>query len=501
MKATPLDARTRQAARQVVYQIFPERFAIGGGLSSAEKLRSAAYDVPHIVKHDWNDTEFVRPTGRHFCGGDLDGIVDKLDYLVDLGITGIYLTPIFSAPSNHKYDTTDFFTIDAMFGGEAALQRLITALHTRAMALTLDAVLNHVSHLHPWFLAAQAGDANKKQWFTLRDDGSYDGWQGHPTLPELDLSQGAVRDVLYRAPDSMVQHWLARGVDNWRFDVAQDVGIPVARELAEVVGQRFPHAGLLGELCGYSGSWFGDSGEGKPGFQGMMNYWYRTATLAWLADEIDAVQMNAAVRDARAGYGLQGLLCSWNLLSSHDTPRLRTAVGDDTKSRLAWLMQCTLPGIPLIYYGEEIGMQGGHDPDCRRPMRWDERDWDHGQRAWLKQLIALRQAHVALQYGDILVLGDRLPGNALVFLRYTGVPGEEALVVVNAAKIPLTVRLMLPYSHWYDGVTLHDALGKAGDTCVQAGSVMLTVAAQSGAVYLPGNPYKNYAIFKPRNRI
>ena len=500
MQTAPLDVRTRQTASQVLYQIFPDRFAIGGGMSSAEKLSNPAYAIPNAIQHGWDDPEFGRPWGHRFCGGDLDGIVDKLDYLGDLGITGVYLTPIFAAPSNHKYDTTDFFAIDPMFGGQAALQRLIDALHARQMTLTLDAVLNHVSSQHPWFLAAQAGDPDKQAWFTLRADGSYDCWQGHRALPELNLSHAAVRDVLYRAPHSMVQHWLAKGVDHWRFDVAQDVGIAVARELTEVVGQRFPDAQLVGELCGFAGSWLGGGDQDQSAFHGMMNYWYRTATLAWLNGEIDAVQMNGAVRDARQGYGLPGLLCSWNLLSSHDTPRVRSAVGNASNARLAWLVQCTLPGIPLIYYGEEIGMRGDGDPDCRRPMRWNEIDWDHDQRAWLKQLIALRQAQAALQYGDIQVLGDRLPGNALVFLRYTNVPGEAALVVVNAATTALQVRLMLPYSHWYDGATLHDALGVASAACVQAGSVMLHVAAQSGAVYLPGNPYQHYDLFKARNR-
>jgi glycosidase len=132
---------------------------------------------------------------------------------------------------------------------------------------------------------------------------------------------------------------LAKGIDSWRFDVAQDVGIAVAQEMRSIVGARFPAAMLLGELNGFSGSWF-QAGEG---FQGMMNYWYRTATLAWLAGDIDAVQMNHAVRDARAGYGLQGLLCSWNMLSSHDTPRLITSVGDAERARLALLMQFTCP--------------------------------------------------------------------------------------------------------------------------------------------------------------
>jgi Alpha amylase, catalytic domain len=255
-------------------------------------------------------------------------------------------------------------------------------------------------------------------------------------------------------------------------------------------------AGLPDELNGFSDSWF----EAGGGFQGMMNYWYRTATLAWLTGEIDAVQMNHAVRDARMGYGLKGLLCSWNMLSSHDTPRLITSLGDAEKARLALLMQFTLPGVPLVYYGEEIGMEGGADPDCRRTMRWDPSQWNHAQRDWVKRLISIRLANPALQVGEVTVLGDRLRGNALVFLRHTAVPGEEALVIINNADEALQVRLMLPYSHWYDGVPLRDALGAAPDTKVQAASVQLDIAPRSGVVYQATDPHTHYTYFKPRNR-
>jgi len=497
MNPPAIDAFTRHTASQVIYQIFPERFAIGGGLSSEDKLASAAYNLPRAVKRGWEDSPLEQPWADQFFGGDLDGIVDKLDYLTDLGVTGIYLTPVFTSPSNHKYDAMDFFSIDPMFGGDEALKRLSNALHDREMSLTLDAVLNHVSDQHPWFVAARAGDASKRDWFTFKPDGSYLCWQDNTSLPELNLSNPAVRDVLYRKSDSLVQHWLSKGIDHWRFDVAQDVGIPVARDMRSIVGARFPAANLLGELNGFSGDWF-QTGEA---FQGMMNYWYRTATLAWLAGDIHAVQMNHAINDARQGYGLKGLLCSWNMLSSHDTPRLITSVGSIEKARLALLMQFTMPGVPLVYYGEEIGMEGGADPDCRRTMRWDETQWNHEQRKWVKQLIAVRQANPALQYGDVIVLGHRLPGNALVFLRHTAVPGEAALVIVNLDDKPLETVLMLPYSHWYDGVPLHDALGQAPNTQVQAASVRLKIAPHSGAVYQAVEPYKNYTYFKPRNRL
>ena len=495
MHPTVPDAFTRHTASQVVYQIFPERFAIGEERDSAQKLALPAYDLPGAIKSAWDELPVQAWPREQFFGGDLDGIAGKLDYLQALGITGIYLTPVFASPSNHKYDATDFFTIDAMFGGAPALARLLDAMHARGMELTLDAVLNHVSAQHPWFVAAQAGDAEKRDWFTFAADGSYQCWQDNHRMPELNLANESLRDVLYRKSDSLVQHWLAAGIDHWRFDVAQDVGIPVSKEMRAIVQQRFPKANLLGELNGFSGSWF----QGAPGFHGMMNYWYRTATLAWLAGDIQALQINRAVRDAREAYGLNGVLCSWNMLSSHDTPRLRTTIADPVLARLAQLMQFTLPGVPLVYYGEEIGMQGGADPDCRRTMRWDEREWDHGQLAWVKQLIQIRQSNPALQYGDVTVLGDRLPGNALVLLRHTDVPGEAALVVVNLSDKPLETILMLPYSHWYDGVPLRDALGVASDTRVEAGSVRLKITPRSGVVYQAFEPYKNYRYFKARN--
>jgi glycosidase len=153
-----------------------------------------------------------------------------------------------------------------------------------------------------------------------------------------------------------------------------------------------------------------------------------------------------------------------------------------------------------LYYGEEIGMEGGADPDCRRPMRWNEAEWNQDQRAWVKALIFIRKDNPALQYGDIVVLGDRLAGNTLVYLRATDVPGEAALVIVNLSDAPLSAKLLIPYSHWYDGVPLRDALCVAPDIKMQAGSVQLEIAARSVAIYEAFEPYQNYTFFKPRNR-
>ena len=496
MNRMEIDPRTRHFAAQVLYQIFPERFAIGGGLSSAQKLAHPAYALPGVIRRDWDERATAQDAGHQFFGGDLDGITDRLDHLEQLGVTGVYLTPIFEAPSNHKYDATDLHTVDAMFGGDAALQRLIAALHARGMELTLDAVLNHVSPRHPWFQAALAGHADYRDWFSFKADGSYLCWQDHAHMPELNLDHPGVRDALYRRPDSVIQAGLARGVDHWRFDVAQDLGMGLAQDLARCVHARFPQAGLVGELNGFAGAWFQAGG----GYTGMMNYWHRTALLAWLSGEIGARQLHHALGDARQAYGLAGLLCSWNILASHDTPRLITALGDPSRARLAQLLQFTLPGVPLIYYGEEVGMRGGQDPDCRQPMRWNPALQDLEQLRWTRQLVALRRSQPALQWGELQLLGERLDGNVLAFLRDTGVPGEALLVLVNAGLEPLHATLLLPHSHWYDGVPLRDLLGGAPDLKVQAGSVRLQLAAGHAAVYRAFEPLERFTHFKPRNR-
>jgi alpha-glucosidase len=491
----PLDPLTRNLASQIVYQIFPERFAIGDGLTSEAKLASPAYDLPGAQKRAWSASPMHKPYGQQFFGGDLDGIREHLDYLAELGVTAVYLTPIFTAPSNHKYDATDYGAIDRMFGGEPALDRLLEALHERGMKLILDTVLNHVSDRHPWFLAARDGDPRFRDFFTFPPTGGHDHWKGSSYMPELNLANEAVLDLLYRRPDSLVQSWLERGIDGWRFDVAQDVGLKVAEDLGAIVRARFPDAWLIGEVFGFGGSWL----ESGQGYHGTMNYYFSTALLGWLKGELGAAQVNRAIADAREGCGLPGLLCSWTILSSHDTPRLASTLGGAARVRLAQLAQMTLPGVPMLYYGEELGMTGAADPDNRRPMPWDTSLWDHAQRAWVKDLLAIRQGNPALRYGDVRVLGDRLPGNALVFLRFTEQPGEAALVVINDADEPLRTRLLLPYSHWYDGVPLRDALGVAGDLQVQAASVLLDVAPHSGAVYEAFEPFEHYRYFKARN--
>jgi alpha-glucosidase len=483
-------------ADQITYQIFPDRFAVGKPHTPASKLKLACYQDSTYALRRWDELPETPSRGRDFFGGDLAGINDKLDYIQDLGMTALYLTPVFIAPSNHKYDTTDFFTIDPQFGGEEALRGLIRELKRRKMRLVLDAVFNHVSDVHPWFLAARQGKKPFKDFFTFTKGGEYESWRGFQHMPELNLANEKLQDLLFRKKDSVLQKYLDMGIDGWRFDVAVDVGLGIVREMRTAVSQRFPDAVLLGEVMCYAGDWCNRDDV----FHGVMNYYFRDAVLGWLRGDVSARQLNCAADEYFRGYSHAGAVRSWNMLSSHDTPRLRWTIHDAAQRRLAIVAQFTLPGVPFVYYGEEIGMDGGHDPDCRRPMIWDEKRWDKETLAFYRKIIDIRQSHPALRRGELIVLGQKLDEDVLVFIRHTDKPDEVALVAINNSTKPLQRIVFTPYSHLYHALPLKNLLDPSQVVHMEAGNVKLEVPPRTAAIFVPDDTrLKNYKFFKPRN--
>jgi alpha-glucosidase len=480
-------------ADQILYQIFPDRFAVGRPHTPETKLRQPEYNVAGYVHRRWEELPETPPRGRDFFGGDLRGIRDRLDHIQSLGATGLYLTPIFSAPSNHKYDTTDFFTVDPQFGGEPALVELVAELKRRGMRLILDAVFNHVSDRHPWFIAARAGQSPYRDFFTWRPDGRYECWRDFGNMPELNLANGQLQDLLWRGPDSVLQRYLALGIDGWRFDVAVDVGLPVARAMRETIRRAWPKAVLVGEVMSFGGDWC----RGDEAFHGVMNYYFRDAVTGWLRGEISSRQVRAAMADYASGYGLAGALQSWNMLSSHDTARLRQGLPQAALRRLAVVAQFTLPGVPVIYYGEEIGMEGGDDPDCRRPMIWEAQRWDRETWEWYRQLIEIRRALPALRRGALTVL----EADTLVFLRHTGRLGEVALVAINASQEPYRQVVFTPHSHLYHALPMKNLLPPGQVVTMQAGNLRLDLPGRSAAIFVPDDSRLGcYRFFKDRNR-
>ncbi|MBA4493234.1 alpha-glycosidase [Paenactinomyces guangxiensis] len=379
------------ANEAVVYQIFPERFHNGDKSNDPERTEP------------W--TPDARPRADSFYGGDLQGVIERLPYLEQLGVTSIYFTPIFLSPSHHKYDTADYYQIDPQFGELSTFKQLVQEAHRRGIKVILDAVFNHAGDQ---FFAFQDvlkhGERSRyKDWFYLHSfpvvqepKPNYETFANQvPAMPKLKTENPEVRRYLLE----VVRYWMEEtGIDGWRLDVANEVDHRFWRDFRELVKEINPAALIIGEIWHDSSAWL----EGDE-FDSVMNYLFRESVLRFFATgKIDAGQFDAELTRSRMIYKEQAVRVLWNLLDSHDTERFLTSCsGAEEKFRLAVLFQFTYIGTPLIYYGDEIGMEGKTDPDCRRPMIWEESCHNKELLAYYRRLISIRRSSPALCRGNV----------------------------------------------------------------------------------------------------
>ena len=371
------------AHNKVVYQVFPSRFA-------------TSKDVPDKI---WYKTPMDRTAD---LGGDLRGIINKLDYIRDLGVDVVYLTPIFDSKSTHKYDTIDYYTIDPSFGTTEDLVELVDKAHAMGMRVVLDAVFNHTA---PEFFAFRDVEEN---WETSK----YRDWyycNGKPKRPKVPFVKpnykcfsyfGGMPKLNLTNPDTakycidVALYWLRTAkVDGWRLDVGDEVSHYFWREFRKAVKAEFPEAIIVGEVWHYAADFLqGDE------WDSVMNYPFLNACMDFVAKgEITATEFLNDLGFLRGNLNNNCQSVMWNLLGSHDTARALRRCGEDKrKMMLMAAMQLLQPGMPFIYYGDEVGMTGGHDPDCRRGMLWDEKRQDQQLLAYYKRLIAIRKANPCL---------------------------------------------------------------------------------------------------------
>ncbi|MCX7719309.1 MAG: glycoside hydrolase family 13 protein [Candidatus Sumerlaeaceae bacterium] len=435
------------------------------------------------------------PPWSHHCGGTLDGIVPRLDHIAGLGADAIYLTPIFRAGSNHKYDTADFREVDPRFGGDGAFERLAASCRARGMGLILDAVFNHVGREHAWFKAALADpDAAERRFFRWTSPTEYECWRGHKSLPELNLSDESVRHYLITGPESVSRWWLRRGATGWRVDCANDVGPECCSLLTQVAREEAALDGVTGELWNFADAWLASGA-----LDGVMNYYFRETVLTLVRGEIAPAQAAFNLKRMARAYPTRALQCSWNMLSSHDTPRLIHVIPDSSRRLFAWVLAFACPGVPLVYYGEETGMDGSQDPDNRRPMNWDEGGWDTVTLDLIRRLAALRRDHPALRAGGYLPLPQPGVPALLAFARTRPWPGETVFVLANASDEPLRTRAFIPYAWLHDAAPLRDLLGAAPATRAASGSIPLELPPWGIALYQADDTaIPNYRFFKHR---
>lgn len=411
----------------IFYQIFPERFANGDPGNDPASV--SPWGTP--------------PTPENFMGGDLQGILNKLSYLHDLGVNAIYLTPIFKAHSNHKYDTCDYFLVDPHFGDIPLLKKLVTAAHDYNMRVILDAVFNHCGDGFWAFSDVVANGSNSEfcDWFVLHDipviqnPANYQTCGGAVFLPKLNISNPAVRKYLLE----VAIFWIREvGIDGWRLDVPWKVPLDFWREFRQVIKENYPDAFIVAEAWRDGLRWLqGDTCDA------VMNYPLRDYILDYCArDAMDAEDFDHFVTRLNETYGPVAL-SQLNLLGSHDTARLLTACqGDVSRAILAFICMFTGVGAPMIYYGDEIGMSGDNDPGCRKCMEWNPENWNQTVFGVIQKLVKLRKEHPALRSGEYQTL---LTFNGVyVYRRCQG--DDQVIIVTNPREHRTNLSINIPSS-------------------------------------------------------
>lgn len=450
----------------IIYQIFPDRFANG----SPEK------NLPGML--DWD----AAPTAAGFQGGTLTGIVQNFDYLLDLGITAIYLNPIFQASSNHRYNTYDYFKIDPKLGDMHDFQALLGVAHQNNVRIILDGVFNHCGRGFFAFNDILENQANSlyKDWFHILefpvdafspgDAQSYLGWWKYKSLPKFNTSTPAVRRYLL----DVGRYWIEQGADGWRLDVPNEIDDDTFwDEFRQVVKKANPEAYILGEIWEPLPRWVGEHH-----FDGLMNYPLREAILFFLTGKLTASAFLERASRLLTIYPRENAYANMLSLGTHDTERLITALsGDLRKARLAFLFQFTFPGAPAIYYGDEIGLDGGKDPECRKTFPWSQSSWNRDLRNYVQNLVYLRKSNTALRRGNFTrVVSDDSRG-VVAYARTLG--QERLLVVLNASPSRRNIRLPLGELGFEDGHILHDQFSQA-EFLVSGTDLAITLPAWSG---------------------
>ena len=432
----PADFQTPQWARgATIYQVFPDRFSKAGACDLTGKL------MPYTVHESWDEEVQWRPTpeglvlNNDFYGGNFRGIAEKMDHIASLGVTIVYLNPISKSFSSHRYDTGDYKTPDPMLGTEADFSAMCDAAHARGIRVVLDGVYSHTGSNSLYFNrtgafdsvgAYQSPDSPYYSWYTFHEyPNRYEAWWGFDTLPTVKKMDPSFVEYIITGEDSVLAHWLNLGADGFRLDVADELPNEFVDILYKHLKKLRPDALLMGEVWedasnkvayGIRRRYFTDGA-----MDSIMNYPYQKAIIRFLRYEDQGQALADTVMTIAENYPAQVLACNMNMLGTHDTPRILTALVDNfdgsrealaerklsqqqrqiamKRLELASVLQYTLPGSPSIYYGDEAGMEGGKDPFNRRTYPWgreDQRLLSH-----FRQLGQLRRKYAPLRLGDV----------------------------------------------------------------------------------------------------
>lgn len=450
----------------IFYQVFPDRFANGDPGNDPPK-ELVSFRNLYRQTLPWGQANPEGDRGLTFYGGDLPGICQHLDHMERLGVNAIYLNPLFTAVSNHRYDGLDYLNVDPVLGGNAALVQLRQGLDERKMHYLMDIVPNHCGYMHPWFQKAREDKDSLEAGFFFFDEhpDDYASWMGHKGVPKLNYASLELRQRMFKGEESIIKHWLKPpfSADGWRVDVANMLGRrneqlldkEVIAGIRQAVKSVNPQAYLIGENFYEASSQL----QGN-GWDAVMNYAAFSGPLwNWLSGvHMDALNWEGKFTSHRP-WPTEVLVRTWqehmasvpwqitcqqfNLLDSHDTGRIRTTVkGNDALHRLAAIIQFTFPGVPCVYYGDEIGLLDEPGFGSRNCMQWDEGQWNKPLWNFYRKLIDFRKHSEVLKDGSFRILYWEMD----FFIYQRELAGERVLVSANRSQKPRKIGLVPLYT-------------------------------------------------------
>ena len=441
----------------VFYQIFPDRFARSGKVNI-----NPEWSYPR----DWNELPRGRSkfTGQELYGGDLYGVQEHLDHVSDLGANGIYFTPLFPSRSNHRYDATSFDHVDPVLGGDKAFLSLLKSAKKAQIRILGDLTSNHCGVGHEWLAKAKKDKSSKERSYFYWDKSikwGYVGWFGLESLPKLNYASKSLRQVMYGAKNSIVKKWISPkfGMAGWRIDVGNMTGVQGKDDFHDEVMQGIrnamhevnPDTWLVAENGDFKASDLNGLGwQGAMNYQGFMRPFWNWINknpaitggfqgLPFAMPKINGAQLVASIQEFNSSIPWRSLTASMLLLDSHDTARFRTVVlGDKNAHIAAMTMMMTYPGVPSIFAGDEIGLEGSWGEDARRTINWaDKTDWDTQFLAEVKKLVALRKSRKALMDGGLRWIA--VENDYIAYLRESA--KESILVLISRGGISATIDL------------------------------------------------------------
>ena len=442
----------------VFYQIFPDRFAKSGD----------SHVVPDWAHpREWNELPRGRSkyTSSELYGGDLKGVEQHLDHISELGVNGIYFTPFFPAKSNHRYDASSFDEVDPVLGGNKAMFKLVAAAKKRKIRLLGDLTSNHCGAGHPWLAKALKNKKSKERGYFYWDKSvkhGYVGWWGLASLPKLNFNSAELRKAMYSGKNSIVKKWLSPkyGMSGWRIDVgnmtgrlgADDLHDQVMHGIRRAMDEVQPDAWLVAENGDFVASDLNGFGwHGAMNYQGFMRplwNWINNNSaigggfqgLPFAMPKISGKSLVASMIQFSASIPWRSLVASMVLLDSHDTARMRTVVLGDKDAHLsAFSAMLTYPGVPSIFAGDEIGLEGAWGEDSRRTINWEDRsEWDHNFHAEVKKLIALRRNQDALINGGLRWV--EVEDEFIAYLRESKKQSIFVVITRSAVKVEIDLK-------------------------------------------------------------